>query len=193
MIGIVAQLVTLLRSMLGDLHAAETIANETYKEVSLLIDPSASATGRALLFDTAIKHALSHLRRRRAQIADRESTDSAGSTPEVADAEEPVGIHHLEAMQKFAYHLNEVMQQLPEPTKKIYSLRHADRLTVPQIAERLNIGVDVVAQHLLRAGVLCMNELEKRGVHSLDPAPQKDDSSSVGTDSFDEGRLTPIR
>lgn len=192
MIGIVAQLVTFLRSMLGDPHAAETIAHHSHNEVNRLIDPSASPTGRALLFDTATKHAIAHLRRRRAQLADRGSTDSVGSAPGVEDAAEPVGIRHLEVMQNFAYHLNEVMQQLPEPTKQIYRLRHADRLTVAQIAERVNLAVDLVEQQLKHAGVLCVSELEKRGIHSLDPEPQRDHSSSVGTGRSEVNRLTPI-
>lgn len=192
MIGIVAQLVTFLRSMLGDPHAAETIAHDSHNEVNRLIDPSATPTGRALLFDTATKHAIAHLRRRRAQLADCGSTDSVGSAPGVEDAAEPVGIRHLEVMQNFAYHLNEVMQQLPEPTKQIYSLRRAGRLTVAQIAERLNLGVDLVEQQIKHAGVLCINELEKRGIHSLDPEPQREDSDSERTGSSDIGRLTPI-
>ena len=170
MIGIVAELITFLHRMLGDTRAAESIARDSYVKVKRLIDPSATSTGRALLFDTATKLAISYLRRRRAQRGRRWfELRWIGGIAKGEAAEEPVGIRHLEAVQRFEHHLNEVMQQLPEPTKQIYRLRHAERLTVPQIAERLKLSVNVVEQQLLRAGVLCQNELEKRGINGLDP------------------------
>lgn len=167
---VVVLLTTFLRRMLGDLHAAESIARDSYAEVKRVIDPSSSATSRALLFDTATKHAIAHIRRRRTAPVGIENAGSmSDAPPEVEQSQEPVGPRHLAVMERFGHHLKEAMLQLPEPTRQIFNLHRADRLSASQIAERLSLDVDVVARHIRLAQVLCVNELEKRGVHSLDP------------------------
>jgi RNA polymerase sigma-70 factor (ECF subfamily) len=132
---------------------AEELAQEAYVRFLRQSEPQHILNLNAFLFTIAANLARDHLRNvkreqnREFMPLDVEIADSASNTEDII------------ARQCMEEQLEKAIASLPEKTREVFLLYHADELSYKQIAARLNISVRTVEYHLRQALLLCRNFL----------------------------------
>ncbi|NTF44310.1 RNA polymerase sigma factor [Rhizobium rhizogenes] len=137
-----------LTRKLRDADTAADLTQETFLRYAELGSPTGAtiANERSYLYRTAHNLAVDHVRQRQRRKTDATSADDLAS---IADdrptlEEEADGRQRLER-------LHEIVNELPELTRSIFTLNRMDGLTYAQVAIRLGISDSSVQKHLSRA------------------------------------------
>ena len=158
----------LARTMIRDFQYAEDLAQETFlKAYSFLGDlQEPEKFGGWIL--TILRHtALDFLRARKDSVS-LETLQQDGFEPQDSvqdDAQSAVVESHEEEMRVL-----EALQGLRADYREIIVLKHVERLSYKEIAERTKMTVSGVGEKLSRVRALLKQRLEKKRVKVADPA-----------------------
>ena len=134
-----------LTRFLHDTSEAEDVAHDAYLRVYPVMEKQAAEKPQALLYTTARRLALNHLKRgHHAPIAG--PTDHADSTA-TAD---PGVVQQVIARQELA-HLDSAIARLPAGCRSVLLLRKLEFLTHQEIADRLGLALSTVEKQHARA------------------------------------------
>ena len=137
------ELVSLLTRQLGNPRDAQDIAQDAFERFCRVADTEDIANPRGLLFTTAYRLALNHLRNRRVagdrQASTLENTDAAADPSRIVDDRERLNR---------AWH---AMARLPEKTCHVFLLHRFEGLTYREIADQVGLSRKSVEYHMGRA------------------------------------------
>lgn len=141
----IAPLRRYLSRFLGNATEAQDVAHDAYLRVRPSMEENTARKPEALLYTTARRLALNHIKRRRIspfspQPEDLEST--ASREPDVA--------HQVMARQELLQ-LEDAIAALPRGCRTVLLLRKVEMLSHQEIANRLNISVSTVEKQHARA------------------------------------------
>ncbi len=136
-----ARLRAYLHMMLGNLHDAEDVLQETFASF-LEKGPAPSEHASRWLFTVSRNHALT-LRRTQLRRIDREQAAAtlAASSSDAAGADPAAIANDRDAID----HLGKCLARLDEELREIVYLRFAEELSLSEIAERLHAPKSTVA------------------------------------------------
>jgi len=136
-------------------EVAEELAQETYLRFLRQSETKHILNLNAFLFTIAANLARDHLRSLKREKSlefvslDAEITDSKPNTEDII------------AKQCLEEQLEKAIASLPDKTREVFLLYHADELSYKQIAAQLNISTRTVEYHLRQGLLLCRNFLTK--------------------------------
>ena len=138
------ELLGFLERKLGNRRDAEDIAQDAFERFCRVADTQDIASPRGLLFTTAYRLALNHLRNRGTaggpRIAEpHEGADAAADPSRVVDGRERLDR---------AWH---AISRLPEKTCHVFMLHRFEGLTYREIAEQVGLSRKSVEYHMRRA------------------------------------------
>jgi RNA polymerase sigma-70 factor (ECF subfamily) len=133
------------RLLPDETHAADCF-QETFVSAMETAGRQPVANWPGLLQRLATRRALDFLRR---QIRDRRRV-TIPATWDGMPADDPGPAQQVQSFE-LAEQLRQVLAQLPAQQAEVYCLRHLNELSYEQIAEELNVSVDVVGVTLHRA------------------------------------------
>lgn len=156
---------------------AEDIANEAFTRVFAATTPERPVPPRAYLYSAAHNLAMNQHRRQRTRGAIVANEDA------LADAEDPSpgADRDLIARQRLAL-LWEALDQLPPRTRQVFVMRKIERLTNPEIAERLGISVSAIEKHVLKGLRSCRSYLAARDYDRWDAAGEQENDREMEHD-----------
>ena len=140
---VLPELLGFLTRKLGNRRDAEDIAQDAFERFCRVADTEDIANPRGLLFVTAYRLALNHLRNRRAQgdghASKGENADAAADPSRIVDDRERLGR---------AWH---AIGRLPEKTCHVFLLHRFEGLTYREIAGQVGLSQKSVEYHMGRA------------------------------------------
>lgn len=147
-----------LRS-LKDRAAAADVVQESYARfLSMQRAGQAIAEPRALLHQTARRLLIDG--HRRAAVRDHDELDTLLETQQPA-APKHAQPEEIYAYEEYATAIAHAIEALPARCREAFILNRFDGLSHQQVAERMGISRNMVAQHIMR-GVLACKVVEKR-------------------------------
>jgi RNA polymerase sigma-70 factor (ECF subfamily) len=135
----------------------EDLANDAFSKVLAASTDERPVPPKAYLFAAAHNLAMNH--HRRAKVRGSVQALDEGSNAIADDA--PGAERALIARQRLDL-LWEALEQLPPRTRQIFVMRKIERLSNPEIAERLNLSVSSVEKHILKGLRTCQAYLDRR-------------------------------
>lgn len=136
-------------------EVAEELAQETYLRFLNQSEPQPILNLNAFLFTIAANLARDHLR----SIKHEQKREFVPLDAEIADSRP--NTEDIIARQCLEKQLEHAIANLPEKTREVFLLYHADELSYKKIAARLNISPRTVEYHLRQALLLCRSFLTK--------------------------------
>ncbi len=140
---VLPELLSFLTRKLGNRRDAEDVAQDTFERFCRVADTEDIANPRGLLFVTAYRLALNHMRDRRVQgdrqASQREHTDAAADPSRIVDDRERLD----RAWQ--------AMARLPEKTCHVFLLHRFEGLTYREIADQVGLSQKSIEYHMGRA------------------------------------------
>lgn len=153
---------------LKDRHAAADLVQEAYMRFLVAQQSgTAIADSRALLFRTTRNLLIDQ--HRRAAVRECESLDA------LAEQDQPLVPRHLQpeeicAFNQYARALYAAIESLPPRCREAFVLNRFDGLSHQEVADRMGISRNMVAQHVVR-GVLACKACDDRLRGRARPAP----------------------
>lgn len=148
------ELLNFLSRSVKDRDAAADLAQESYARVLALRQSGETiANARALLYRTARNLVID--RHRRADIRTHEDLDALE-----ASAQAPAAPRHAQPEEVYAYGQHAraivaVIEALPPRCREAFVLNRFDGLSHQEVAERMGISKNMVAQHIIRGVLAC--------------------------------------
>ena len=140
---VLPELLSFLTRKLGNRQDAEDVAQDTFERFCRVADTEDIANPRGLLFVTAYRLALNHMRDRRVQgdrqASQREHTDAAADPSRIVDDRERLDR---------AWH---AIARLPEKTCHVFLLHRFEGLTYREIADQVGLSQKSIEYHMGRA------------------------------------------
>ena len=140
---VLPELLSFLTRKLGNRRDAEDVAQDTFERFCRVADTEDIANPRGLLFVTAYRLALNHMRDRRVQgdrqASQREHTDAAADPSRIVDDRERLDR---------AWH---AIARLPEKTCHVFLLHRFEGLTYREIADQVGLSQKSIEYHMGRA------------------------------------------
>lgn len=141
----VAPLRRYLARFLRDSGEAQDVAHDAYLRIKPVMDRRSVEKPEALLYTTARRLAINHLKRRKISPV-ATNTDQ----PDLAAASTPGVARQVMARQEWE-RLEQAIAQLPEGCRTVLLLRKLEMLSHQEIADRLGIAVSTVEKQHARA------------------------------------------
>lgn len=148
------ELLNFLSRKVADRALAADLTQEAYARIyAAQASGTAINNGRALLYQTARNLAVDHHRHRSV----RDDVEIAPTGDEPADALGPTGLEPEAALasQQGVLALVTIIDNLPLRCREAFMLSRFEGLTYPQIAQRMEISVKAVEQHIKHALDAC--------------------------------------
>ncbi|MFT3802572.1 MAG: sigma-70 family RNA polymerase sigma factor [Burkholderiaceae bacterium] len=139
---------------LKDRDAAADLVQEAYARfLALGRSGETVADPRALLYRTA-RNLLIDQRRRRDVRADEQSLEALAdeAQPALPRHQQPEAIY---AFSQYARAIHDAIESLPPRCREAFILNRFDGLSHQQVADRMGISRNMVAQHVIRAVLVC--------------------------------------
>lgn len=147
------ELLNVCARLVKDRDAAADVVQESYARV-LALQQSGQAIPqpRALLHQTARRVIIDQ--HRRLEVRRHEDID------DLNEAEQPASPHHLQPESVYAHEqttraIVAAIEALPPRCREAFVLNRFDGLSHQQVAERMGISKNMVAQHITRAMLAC--------------------------------------
>ncbi|MDO5087383.1 MAG: sigma-70 family RNA polymerase sigma factor [Comamonadaceae bacterium] len=138
---------------LHDRDAAADLVQETYARfLGVLRNGQAVADPRALLYRTARNLITDQHRRSQARPCESLEDLPATERPVLPRSQQP---DELCAFAQYASAMLAAIEGLPPRCREAFVLHRFDGLTQQQVAERMGISRNMVAQHVIRAVLVC--------------------------------------
>ncbi|MCS6928721.1 MAG: RNA polymerase sigma-70 factor [Saprospiraceae bacterium] len=154
-----SKLVSTALTYVGDEQASKDIAQEVFLELwrrrhTLEVEPSLLG---AYLHRATINRALNYLKaQRRYELYS--DCSSWQTLPDASAQEVELKVHQ----DKLEAHLQEAIEKLPEKCRIVFMLSRFEQMSHREIAQRLNISVKTVENHIVRALRLLRQALAKQ-------------------------------
>ncbi len=146
------ELINFCAHKLHDRDAAKDIVQEAYARFMVLARSQVVEEPRALLYKVARHLLIDQARRQR--VRDHDSLDA------LVESDQPQGRTDWQPEaaaegQEYARHMLEVIDALPARCREAFMLNRFEGLSHQEVADRMGISRNMVAQHVIRAVLAC--------------------------------------
>ena len=146
------ELINFCAHALHDRDAAADVVQETYARFVVMARSQVVDEPRALLYKVARNLLIDQARRQR--VRDHDSLDT------LTESDQPLARADWQPDtaaegQQYARHMHEVIEGLPARCREAFMLNRFEGLSHQEVADRMGISRNMVAQHVIRAVLAC--------------------------------------